>query len=67
MTQKEQIENIIGSFIQKIQGINCDQKANKIVKDIDKLTFECYQNLFAVFDGRKSVIHTNNEKRGHCC
>lgn len=67
MTKKEQIENILAALIQKIQSVDCDQKANKIVKDLDKLTFQCYQDLFAVFDSRDSVIQIKDEKRGHCC
>lgn len=67
MTDQNKIENVLANFIQKIQSIDTNQKANKIVKDIDKLTYKCYEELFAIFDFRKSVTEVKNEKRGHCC
>lgn len=67
MTDQDKIDNVLANFIQKIQSINTSQKANKIIKDIDKLTYKCYEDLFAIFDSRKSVIEYKDEKRGHCC
>lgn len=67
MTNKEKIENILASLIQKIQSVNCDKKPNQIVKDLDKLTAQCYQDLFAIFDDHNRVMQIKDEKRGHCC
>lgn len=64
---KAQKENILAGFIQKIQSIDCNQKPNKIIKDIDKLTHQCYIDLFTTFDNKKSVNDFNNTKHGHCC
>lgn len=67
MTQKQKADNVLANFIQKVQSINTNQKIPKIVKEIDKLSYQCYEDLYGIIDIRKSVSNIDNTKHGHCC
>ncbi len=67
MTQKQKTNNVLANYIQKIQSIDTSQKIPKIVKEIDKLSYQCYEELYGIIDIRKSVSNIDNTKHGHCC
>ena len=67
MTNKEKADNVLANYIQKIQSIDTNQKMPKIVKEIDKLSYKCYEDLYSIIDIRKSVSSIDNTKHGHCC
>lgn len=67
MTNKEKADNVLANFIQKVQSINTNQKIPKIVKEIDKLSYQCYEDLYGIIDIRKTISNINDNKHGHCC
>lgn len=50
----------------EILKIDCDQPSNKIVKELDKLTQECFFNLYNL-SYLKSDNKSPDKKNGHCC
>lgn len=63
--QKE-VKKILALHKQQIQGVDTSLPINKIVKNIDKISFETQNSLYKLLDIRQKQS-ISSEKKGHCC
>lgn len=67
---EDNIKSIITKYCKQMRGVDPTKSIPTIVKDLDKITYEMYRELY----GLRDVRHTNylnrftaEDKKGHCC
>ena len=63
----DKIDSIIKDYCEKLKNIDKTKSIPYVVKDIDKLVYQMYYELYALRGVPKLAEPVETEKKGHCC
>lgn len=68
---KDKIDLVIQKHSELMKTVDTTKSIPMIVKELDKLTYEMYRELYGLRDVRSNNYYLNNftseDKKGHCC
>jgi hypothetical protein len=67
----EQIDSIIKKHCFKMQELDQNKSIPMVVKQLDRIVYEMYRELYGLRDIRSNNYYLNSftadDKKGHCC
>ena len=68
---KEHIDDIILKHTEILKTVDTTKSIPMVVKQLDKLVYDMYRELYGLRDVRSNNYYLNNftadDKKGHCC
>ena len=68
---KDHIDSIIAKHSELFKSVDTTKSIPMVVKQLDKMVYDMYRELYGLRDVRSSNYHLNtftaDDKRGHCC
>ena len=68
---RDKIESIISKHTELMKTVDTTKTIPMVVKQLDKLAYDMYRELYGLRDVRSDNYHLNSftaeDKKGHCC